>query len=226
VRAGFQLTGAVGFLTLRRTRDNLEHTLQEVNMSVRQFSVVLATATVLFATTVAQAQRGPVEPPKEFRIRSIKQERVEAPKYGGAAGELGGRPSTLYSDWLRIEVQFESRPEWSDDVVLKFYVLMGEGRDRKMFSGEVTHVNVQKGQQHYSAMFVHPNTVRRFGAGKIQAVAVQLFYQGRLIDQKTDVNVDRWWEQFSPVPGYVLNPLQSPWSVVAGERYEPIKATP
>lgn len=195
-------------------------------MNIRPFGVALATGIVWFAANVGQAQRGPVDPPKEFRLRAIRQELVKAPSYGGAAGELGGRPSTLYSDWLRIEVQFDSRPEWADDVLLKFYVLMGEGKERKMFSGEVTHINVQKGQQHYSAMFVHPNTVRRFGAGKVQAVAVQVFYQGRLMDQKTDVNVDRWWEQFSPVPGYVLNPLQSPWSVIAGERYEPIKATP
>jgi len=109
-------------------------------------------------------------------------------------------------------------------VQLKYYVLMGQGRERQMFSGQVTHINVAKGSRHYSAMFVHPATLARFGQNKVEAVAVQLYYKGRLADMASDPNVgSRWWEQFSPVEGYLLAPEDTPWSVIAFQKYEAAK---
>ena len=32
-------------------------------------------------------------------------------------------------------------------------------------------------------MFIHPNTVQRYGNGTIRAAAVQIFHKGQLIDQ-------------------------------------------
>ena len=193
-------------------------------MNVRHLAIGSLLGLALLGVTGASAQETTAQP---FRIRNIRKDLVKAPTFQTSTADTGGgRPATLYQDWLRIEVQFESRPEWADDVQVKFFVLLGEGRDAKLFSGEVNHVNVQKGQQHYSAMFVHPNTVQRYGRGKVTAVAVQVFYQGKLVAQESDPKSnERWWERFTPVTGHVLNPLQTPWSVIATERYEPIKAT-
>ncbi len=199
-------------------------------MKFRRIPIFLA---VLMASAFAVEQvNGQVARPTatatDFRVRDIKKDLIKAPTYGAGTSEIGGgRPSTLHTDWLRIEAQFESRPEWADDVTVKFHVLMGDGADRRLFSGEMTHINVQKGQQHYSAMYMHPNTVRRFGNGRVVAVAVQLFYQGRLMDQRSEpTSNERWWEKFSPTAGYVLSPLQTPWAPLAPERYAPIKPTP
>jgi hypothetical protein len=193
-------------------------------MNVRHLAIGSLLGIALLGASVNWAQDTTSMP---FRLRSIRKDLVKAPDYKTTTSDTGGgRPATLYQDWLRIEVQFESRPEWADDIQVKFHVLLGEGREEKLFSGEISHNNVQKGQQHYSAMFVHPNTVQRYGRGRVTAVAVQMFYQGKLVDQLSDPKTNvRWWEKYSPVPGYVLNPLQTPWSVIATERYEPIKAT-
>lgn len=173
------------------------------------------------------AQAPAVSGPGSFKIRNIRQQLVTPPDYRAVVTGSGVRSAAVAEKWLQIETEFESQPEWADDVTLKYYVLMGRGRETRMFVGELTHVNVAKGARHYSAMFMHPNTVQRYGRGQVEAVAVQLFYQGRLMDQDSDPPTrERWWERYTPVSGFLLNPQQTPWSILAHERYEPLKPAP
>lgn len=161
----------------------------------------------------------------DFEIKQIRQQQVDAPSYGGS-GDLGGRPSTLWRKWLKIEVQFESKLEWADDLQMKYYVLMGKGGEEKMFTGEVTHINVAKGTQHYSAMFIQPNTLHRFGTGANTAVEVRMFHKGRLVAEMTQSDVPiktGWWERVSPTPGFLIAPQDSPWGPIAHERFEAVK---
>jgi len=160
-----------------------------------------------------------------FDIKNITQKQTDAPNYSVAAN-LGGRPSTLARKWLMIEVQFESEVEWADDVQVKYYVLIGKGQERRLFVGEVTHINVAKGQQHYSAMFMQPNTLKRYGAGEIEQVTVRIFHKGTLASTKSEPAVkDGWWDRFQPTPGYLLAPQDTPWAMIADERFEAVKPT-
>jgi hypothetical protein len=110
---------------------------------------------------------------------------------------------------------------------LKYYVLLGQGDKARTFVGEMTYVNVPRGSRHASAMFMHPNTIQRYGGGQVQAVAVQLFYRGRLVDQSSyPPSSDRWWERLTPISGLVLPPRDTPWSVEAFDKYESPKSTP
>lgn len=141
--------------------------------------------------------------------------------------DSGSRPVTAGQNWLRIETDFESAPDWADDVQLKYFVLLGRGDNARCLVGQVTYINVAKGGQHSSGMFVHPNTLQRYGNGQVEAVAVQLFYKGQLIDQSSyPPTNDRWWERLAPVSGLVLPPGETPWSVLAFDRYESPKPTP
>jgi hypothetical protein len=180
---------------------------------------------MLILPLVARAQASANGYKPDFEIKAIRQQQVNAPNYS-ATSDLGGHPSTLWRMWLKIEVEFTSRPEWADDVQMKYYVLMGKAGDEKMFTGEVTHINVAKGTQHFSAMFMQPNTLQRYGAGSSAAVAVRLFYKGKLMSEltKSDLPVKPgWWERVSPTPGYLLSPQESPWGPIADERFEAIK---
>jgi hypothetical protein len=160
----------------------------------------------------------------DLKIKSIRQQQIDAPNYSATGGDLGGRPSTLWRKWLKIEVQFQSEPDWADDVQIKYYVLVGKGREAKLFTGEVTHINVAKGSQHYSAMFMQPNTLRRYGAEQIEAVAAQLFHQSRLLStESSPPSNTRWWEQRTPIPGFLIPPQDSPWAPIAHERFEATK---
>lgn len=162
-----------------------------------------------------------------FKIKAIQMQLVAPPDYRSAITGAGARSLALGDKWLRIETEFDSAPDWADDVQLKYYVLLGKGREARMLVGDVTHVNVARGTRHYSAMFVHPNTILRFGNGQVEAVAVQLLYKGQLVDQGSAPPArDRWWERATPTTGFLLNPQQTPWSIVAFDRYEALKPSP
>lgn len=169
------------------------------------------------------AQQAPPSQPGDFKIRNIHQQLVVAPQLGQALGQ-GTSGAALQKKWLRIETQFDSKPLWADDVNFKYYVLIGKGPDAKLFTGEATYVNVARGNGHISAVFMHPNTVERYGQGRVEAVAVELRHQGKLMDDASDPTTGRgWWEKYTPTPGYLLTPQQTPWSFSAFERYEQIK---
>lgn len=169
------------------------------------------------------AQQGPPSQPGDFKVRAIHQQLVLAPQFSQALGQ-GTSGAALQKKWLRIETTFDSKPEWADDVTFKYYVLIGKGRDAKLFTGEATYVNVAKGNGRISGVFMHPNMVDRYGQGRVEAVAVELRHQGRLMDEASDPSTNaRWWERYTPVPGYLLIPQQTPWSISAFERYEQTK---
>lgn len=181
----------------------------------------------LIPALLSFAQAPDTENPATFRIRAIRQQLVSAPDYRSIISGVGNRSNTLSDKWLRIETEFDSTPEWADDVQVKYYVLLGAGKNTRMFVGDVTYVNVAKGTRHISAMFIHPNTVERYGNGNVQAVAVQIFHKGQLIDQDSaPASHERWWESYTPVAGYLLTPQQTPWSIISYDRYEALKPTP
>lgn len=190
-------------------------------MSIRTFCMAVA----FLAAVSAQAQTVREPQAGDFRIVSLRNSMIQAPKYSASSGLTGGQPATLLRDWLQIEVQFETRQEWADDVKLVYFALLGKQNEAKLFKGEVTHTYVMKGPQHFSAMFMNPNAVRRhIGAGRVAQVGVQLFFRDRLFDQKSDPpSNQRWWELFTPQPEPLLNPMQTPWAMIAHEHYEAVR---
>jgi hypothetical protein len=173
----------------------------------------------------AQVPQPPALAP--FRITAIRQRLVSPPDFRSILQDTGNRSTGANQNWLQIEAEFASAPEWADDVQLKYYVLVGQGENARCLIGEMIYVNVAKGPQHYSGMFVHPNTLQRYGNGQVGAVAVQLFHRGLLVDQSSYPPADdHWWERMTPVTGLVLPPRETPWSVLAFGRYESPKPTP
>jgi hypothetical protein len=147
----------------------------------------------------------------------------QGPAYSATGSQINERSPAVFREWLRIEVQFETKLEWVSDLKLVYYALLGKGSEAKLFKGEITHVHVYKNSAHNSAMFMHPNAVRRYGNGRVEAVAVQLYYRDRLFYMLSDPPSNaRWWEQFTPQAEPLLNPLQTPWAPLAFEHYEAI----
>jgi len=192
-------------------------------MSNRKTALVVVLLLVSpFFSFLSSAQYGPAA--GSFKIRSIRQQLVVPPDYRSLVQGLGTSGSSLAKKWLRIETAFDSAPEWADDVQVKYYVLMGRGRQARIFGGQETYINVQAGQNHVSAMFMHPNTVERYGQGNVEAVHVEIWFQGQLVDQANSppANV-AWWQGTEPIEGFLLDPRDTPWSVIAFDRYEESK---
>ena len=166
--------------------------------------------------------------PSELKLGRISYQLTQLPDYYRTFLSGTALPaSALSARWLQVEVQFESRLDWIDELQIKYYVLFGRGPDARLFKGEMTHVNVQRGYNHYSAMFMQPNTVEEYGHGQVEAVAAQLFYKGRLVDQDSmPATRPPWWDKNTAVQGFLLSPQQTPWSLIGYSRYEAVKATP
>jgi|YelNatPaOPRAMG01_1025707.scaffolds.fasta_scaffold54739_2 hypothetical protein len=178
-----------------------------------KFGWVLCWALVTAATL---AQQGPTV----VELRDLNQRPLRAPD----AGDLGGTVPPLNKDWVRIEVRYETRAEWLDEVTVKFFASVGKGRAEQVLAGELTHVNLARGT-HYSAMFLHPNVVQRFGDGQVNAVAVQIYSQNKLVAQRGEPGLrPRWWENAKTVGGLLVAPQNSPWAPVAAGRYDATKA--
>ncbi len=192
-------------------------------MAIATFSVSVA---FLIPAVLSFAQVPLPPAPLPFQITSVRQRLVSPPDYRSIIMDTGSRSIAAGQNWLRVDTEFESLPDWADDVQFKYFVLLGRGETAHCLVGEITYVNVAKGAQHHSAMFVHPNTLQRYGNGQVEAVAVQLFYKGRLVDQSSyPLSNDHWWERLTPISGFVLPPRETPWSIFAFDRYESPKPT-
>jgi len=186
-------------------------------------------AACFYLSAPAHAQMGATGPiVSDLKLGRIAYQLMPTPDYRAFDnGMTPGLSTMLNAKWLRIEAQFESRVEWVDDLQVKYYVLIGKGQDARVLVGDVTHVNIARGSNHYSAMFMHPNTVERYGHGQIEAVAVQIFYKNQMVGQDSmPPSGAAWWEKRAPTPGFLLPPQQTPWALSAYGRYEAVKATP
>ena len=192
-------------------------------MNLKQLAVGGAVVGMFLATVGLTFGQGK----GDFEIKDIRQQLVDAPTFGGAGADLGSHPGTLWRKWLKIEVQFESKPEWADDVQVKYYVLLNDRGEDKLFVGETTLINVAKGNTHYTAVFMPPNSVKRYGGGPAAVVTARLFYKETHVSTKTEATGKSvpasWWEKFTPIKGCLLPPQETPWAPVANEHFEAIK---
>src|SRR5690606_17073462 len=102
--------------------------------------------------------------------------------------------------------------------------------NKTLFVGETTHVNIAKGRDRRSVMYIAPNTLERlmggkpFNASAIENVGVELLKQGQLVAVQSLKDArGPWWQQFPQTTGYVLNKNDTPFAPLYWDRYEAIK---
>lgn len=195
----------------------------------------LAFATLAFisiATVRAQpaAPAAPIDPATLINIRGARFDSVFTPEFSYS---LRGRSTTRDGrrQWLQVSTEFDTAPEWMDEVTLTFYVVLradprnlAEGANpNNMFTGTVTYVNVKRGR-HIATMFLDPNTFERFGVP--QAVAVQFNIAGRQAGgevQPRSTQESRWWTTMTPNGMPLLNRDETPFSLVEIELSNTVK---
>jgi hypothetical protein len=82
----------------------------------------------------------------------IRKFRVESATVAG-----GDKP------WLRLLVDFGSRPDWADGIVFYYDVLLQSGNEYRVISGTARYSNVKRGL-HTAVLFMSPSAVERFGS--------------------------------------------------------------
>lgn len=160
-----------------------------------------------------------------LELKNIVGAAVLTPEYQVKRNPLNPRVKS----WYQVTAEYETKPEWLDEVEFTYYVLVKntknpKGPPQSLFKGSVTYINVNEGK-HKSDMFLHPNTVARFG--EVQAVAVLISVQGRIVGMESKPKSNqRWWEQLAPVDGLLLSRDQTPFAPIYFDDYEPVKRSP
>jgi len=157
-----------------------------------------------------------------LKIRKITGTKQKTPQYKLLTGQKMARTR----NWYVINVQYETAPDWTDEIVFDYYVLL-KGKNPKqpkhtLLTGHVSYINVEKGK-HLSDMYLHPSTIARYG--EVQGVACVVKVQGRTVAIGTQPSSkQRWWEQLTPQPGLLLDRYQTPFAMINFDDYEAIKS--
>jgi hypothetical protein len=167
--------------------------------------------------------------PEILRIRKIKGEKVETPEFQARADlNLRSRPSDKH--WYQIMVEYDTKPEWMDQLDLDVYALQEDsgkkGRDKyKLLQGRVSYINVEEGS-HVATLYIHPHTLERFG--DVERIAVIIRSKGQVLGIESDPSSrTRWWEQLSPTKDLLLSRIYTPFAWLRSDNFEAIKhATP
>lgn len=174
---------------------------------------------MLPAVLHAQQQTG-------FKIDKITPTFIDTPQYqvSNPAHQPQSGPG---SKWLEIEVQFEAAAD-TDELTVKYYVMLNQ----VILSGEVTHLNVTKGQELYSVMYVTPQEVAKLMAGKpatasaVKDVGIELAVQGQVVARMSTKAgyAEQWWTLGKQTSGLLLNKNQTPFAPLYWDRYPQIKS--
>ncbi len=192
-----------------------------------QFAITLV-GVFLMVTTAAMAQKG--QP--SVKIKKIGVELQPTPNFeaGGAKSKKIPRQKT----WLEVEVEFQvkggNKAGIVSDLQFRYYVaLKGEDGKTRLLTGDVNHVNLLEGEDLFSVIYLSPTTLgtvtgdfRNFQKSSINAVAVEVSYNGRVIDTKSDGPQSRWWEGLSAEQG-VLTKGKTPFALLWIDRYADVK---
>jgi hypothetical protein len=129
--------------------------------------------------------------------------------------------------WLEIEVEFAvEHVEMIDELTFKFDIMISG----KLYPGEITHVNIPKGKDRYTVMYISPRNLDRITGGKqlnatmIENIWVTISKQGQAlaISSLKDKN-SRAVPNLPQIPGLLTPKSETPFSVLWTDRYEAVK---
>ena len=183
-------------------------------MKILPISACLALGFALHAS--AQVPIGP----GAIKLGKIKPEIVKTPDF---TIKSGPEKRSKIGDWVEIEVEFETKAEEIDEMTFEYTIMF----ENKLLVGQVTHVNIPKGREHFSVMYVSPRTLEKLTGGKtvtasnVQNVWVVASKQGQVFDQTAVKNVPI--PNIAKLPGMVLNKMETPFAPLYFDRYEAIR---
>ena len=107
--------------------------------------------------------------------------------------------------WIRLSVDFDTLPEWIDEVKASGYIVMQDQKDKKVWAllrGNHSMVNVAKGQRHHCVFYLHPQVAARFNAEWLYAAIVLKAGDTERVVTMTKPGAPkladptmRWWEK-------------------------------
>jgi hypothetical protein len=144
-------------------------------------------------------------------------------------------PGEPLPTWLEFEVDFDTAEEFPE-LQLKYSIILKSGQTFKLAEGEVTHVDVGRGKDRHSVMYIGPKSLNKISEGKqftpqnISACWVDILaggevvggffkpFQGVTLDAVTKLK-----DKLDKIPDTLLNKSQTPFSPLFYDYYEAVK---
>jgi hypothetical protein len=190
------------------------------NANPMQEKIALTIALLALAGAASAQNRA-----ADFQLTKITRNIISPPEFnftGAQTYRNNGRDR-----WLEVEVEFSAAPEFNDELTSKYFILI----NRKVLSGEVTHVNILRGRELRSVMYVPPRALahilgnRALTANAVENVAVQVLAQGAVKDEQSLERArPQWYAALPAVTGLLLNKNETPFAPLYWDRYEQIKS--
>ena len=182
----------------------------------------------LFAFALAASLAATLSLPAQTALRAgdvkLGKPAIAAVKTPEFSLTSGPAKRSKAGEWLEVEIEYETKPEDVDELTFTYTIMI----EKKLLTGQVTHVNIPKGRDHFSVMYVSPRALTKLLAGRafapsnVDNVWVTVERQGQKLDQPASVKP-------GPVPnlpqvaGMVMNKDETPFSPLYYDRYEAIK---
>ena len=199
------------------------------------FLVLVLCADIVFAQ--ARSAPKPRGGGQTLRIRSIeglgRKGQVRTPEYKTSFSRSVGKTK----EWQMIEVIYDTAPAWIDELAFNYYVMSAIKENGvlafSIYRISVRYIDIEKGSDHRSTVFVHPNAVKRYG--QVVAIAVEIMQNGKAIDEKSDESGiklrDKWWKDpevmgnknMTVRDGYLYDRSRSPFALINIDDYEVIR---
>ncbi len=183
--------------------------------------LAFALSATLALTPCVQAQTAVA--PGSVKLGKPQPAVVKTPEFSLSSGPA--KRSKL-GDWLEVEIEYETKPEDIAELTFNYTIMI----EKKLLTGTVTHINIPKGREHYSVMYVSPRTLLKLTGGRpltassIENVWVTVESQGVKLDQPASFKPGPI-PNLPQIPGLVLNKDETPFAPLYYDRYEAIKRT-
>lgn len=188
---------------------------------MKNIALSLAALGLLSVGASAQVLSVPVTA-KNIKLTKIAPSVLPTPEYG--VNIPNKRSEAL--KWFEIEVEFEVKDvELVDELTFQYTVLI----NGKLCPGEVTHVNIPKGNNRYSVMYISPRSLDRITGGKplnqgmIDNIWVKVSKAGQLLAETSMKKAAV--PNFPQMQDQLVKKADTPFQVLWWDRYEAVKST-
>jgi hypothetical protein len=164
-------------------------------------------------------------------IKKINFSLQNAPQYVTSGGSQPQQGVSSAEKWVILEVEFDTTPEWINEATFEMFMLIQNGNQQFNIQGIGVYQDIEKGQAHRIAMFLSPQTYKRYSGvatqNAIKDVAVKVTVGGAVVDTYSDKvrrrTGQRWWEGLAPERAVLRTLKDTPWYTIFSEYYEQLK---
>ena len=120
--------------------------------------------------------------------------------------------------WFRIAAEYSTDAEWLDRLTLEYYVLFPGATN--VFKGTVHYVDIPRGHEHLSEMYLHFNSYARYYKRGVVQYAVVALIDGKQLAVETNKRLpENWWKNMSIHSCGLLDRNMTPFFVVNAEKF-------